>query len=90
MGASPVAGKVLAHSISSIERVLSKWNPVIFKIGFTHDPSWRWSNSLYGYSKAKEKWAHMVVLYISGEPYGPAMLEAALIREYQGVSPCNI
>ena len=77
-----VAGKVLQHSISVIERTFEKWYPMIFKIGYTHNPCWRWSNPLYGYGHVREKWSNMIVLYVCEQPYGPAMLEAALIEKY--------
>ena len=57
------------------------WKPcsVIFKLGYTLSPAWRWGNDVYGYQNSKDKWEHMIIYYISSEPYGPAMLESALI-----------
>lgn len=80
--AGAVSGQVLRHSINVFEGLLSKHYPVTFKFGFTHCPSWRWNNSIYGYKYSREKWASMVVLYASAEPYSPAMLEATLIEKY--------
>lgn len=76
------AGGVLRHSTSVVHGLIDKYEPLIFKVGFTHNPVWRWSSKLYGYSWAKDKWSNMVVLYISDEPFGPAMLEAALIDKF--------
>lgn len=56
---------------------------MIFKTGFTHNPRWRWNSPIYGYSKDKEKWSNMVILCETHEPFTPAMLEAALIHQYQ-------
>ena len=76
------AGTVLHHAICSLHGIFEKQSPMIFKIGFTHNPSWRWSNSVYGYGSSKDKWEHMIILFLSAEPCGPAMLEAALIHEF--------
>lgn len=77
-----LAGSVLSHAINVIDGLCYRLSPLIFKIGYTHDASWRWGNSLYGYSSAKERWTGMIVFYITSEPFGPAMLEAALIEKY--------
>ena len=70
------AGAVLQHAIRRVEVVFSKEER-------THDPIWRWSNSLYGYKYARDCWSAMIVLFASHEPHGPAFLEAALIEKYQ-------
>ena len=77
------AGRVLEHCVKTVERIYNKWDPMIFKIGWTHDPCWRWKNEIYGYSHAKEKWSNMTVLHISREPYSTSMLEAALILHFK-------
>lgn len=79
------AGQVLLHCINAIQNLFEKHEPLIFKVGYTHDPCWRWGNSLYGYCRAKEKWSQMIVLWISDEPFGPAMLEASLIEMFKGI-----
>ncbi|CAJ1428541.1 unnamed protein product [Effrenium voratum] len=76
------SGKVLLHCANVCDRLFTKHSPVIFKIGFTHDPVWRWGNTLYGYVNEREKWTNMTVLYVADERFGPAMLEAALIDKY--------
>ena len=83
------AGKVLRHSVLTIERLFKMHSPMIFKVGFTHSPSWRWSNSVYGYSSSKDMWSDMLVIYMSQEPYSPAMLEAALIEKFGSDSPAR-
>ena len=77
------AGGVLQHALKTIAGLFARNDPMIFKVGFSHDPVWRWSNPMYGYACSREKWTNMCVLYMSEEPYGPAMLEAALIQEHK-------
>ena len=78
-----VAGVVLRHAIGVLENLFRREEPLTFKIGFTHDPVWRWSNNRYGYQYARERWEAMIVLYYSKEPYSAAMLEASLIEKFQ-------
>lgn len=78
-----VAGAVLRHAISVLEKLFKREEPLTFKVGFTHNPIWRWTNDIYGYRYAKEKWSNMIILHFAFEPYSPAMLEAALIEKYQ-------
>jgi hypothetical protein len=57
---------------------------MVFKIGYTHDAMWRWSNKTYGYQHDTfHKWSNMLILYESTEPFGPAMLEASLIEIFR-------
>ena len=76
------AGKVLKHATCEVERLFETHEPLIFKLGYTHDPAFRWSNAIYGYMHDRDRWTHMVVLFVSREPGGPAMLEACLIDKY--------
>ena len=85
-----LAGKVMQHCVKEIDITIATKKPLIFKVGFTHNPVWRWSNTLYGYKYARDGWAHMTVMYISEEHFGPAMLEAALIDKYSSYLECNI
>lgn len=78
-----VAGAVLSHAIRIVEKKFSQHDPMIFKLGYTHNPHWRWCNTIYGYGHACEKWSTMTILYAAPEPFSPAMLEAALIEKYQ-------
>ena len=79
-----IAGQVLKHVQSTLQRHLKREEPSIYKIGFTHDAVWRYRNKLYGYAMAQEQWQGMVVVFISHEPFGPAFLEAATIQRYLG------
>ena len=76
-----VAGGVLRHAIKTLEELFDKHSPMIFKVGFSHDPVWRWANTLYGYHLCRDNWSDMVVLFLSDEPFSVAMLEAALIEK---------
>lgn len=81
-----LAGRVLAHSIETLESLIRRHEPLIFKIGITHNPTWRWGNDLYGYVGAKDRWSNMLVVFAAGEPFSVAMLEASLIEKYQRIS----
>ena len=80
-----VAGAILHHAISTLEIFFRREEPLIFKIGFTHNPIWRWSNETYGYKVAREKWSNMIILHYAKEPHGPAMLEASLIEKFRSI-----
>ena len=77
------AGRVLEHAHGVLSSLFSKQDPCIFKIGITHNPCWRWTNTVYGYQNARDRWSNMVVLYVAEEPFSPSMLEAALIDQYR-------
>ena len=78
------AGKVLQHAKSVISGLIQREQPMVFKIGYTHDAMWRWSNKTYGYQHDTfHKWSNMLILYESTEPFGPAMLEASLIEIFR-------
>ena len=79
-----VAGFVLRHASCRMEALFQSYEPMIWKVGFTHDPAWRWSNKLYGYNQSLDKWSEMRVLYIAQDHNGPAMLESALIDKFRG------
>lgn len=81
-----LSGSILRHSSEVMERICHAEYPLIFKIGFTHNPFWRWSNNKYGYAFAPEKWSNMIVLYVSSECHSVSMLEAALIDKYKSIS----
>lgn len=80
-----VSGRVLKHCIDVLQGLFLKHEPLIFKLGYTHDPCWRWKNDLYGYCHAREKYTDMTVLWVSDEPHGPAMLEASLIEMFKSI-----
>ncbi|CAE7388848.1 unnamed protein product [Symbiodinium sp. CCMP2592] len=80
---SHLTGFVLLHASSTIERLFDDHAPMVFKIGFTHNPAFRWANSRYGYAHDPyDRWDAMVILYLASNPHGPAMLESALIDKY--------
>ena len=81
-----LSGEVLHHSFVTVDRLLKQHGPVVFKIGVTHDPCFRWRNGLYGYIHERQQWQRMIILFASYEPVGPAFLEASLIYHYQGRS----
>ena len=80
-----LSGTVVRHCSNFLDNLIEVQGPVMFKVGFTHNPVWRWGSPIYGYtSKAtKEKYSNMSVIYAAPEPYSPAMLEAALIDKYK-------
>ncbi|CAE7235723.1 unnamed protein product [Symbiodinium natans] len=83
---SLLAGAVLQHALAVVGTYLARYEPMIYKFGWTHDPFWRWSNDLYGYQRDVDSWSEMVILHVSHEAFGPAMLEASLINQFQGIS----
>ena len=82
-----LTGAVLTHACATVDSILREQGPAVYKIGYTHCPSFRMSNRLYGYVHDRhQKWQQMVVVYCSDEPVGPAFLEAALINKHKGPS----
>ena len=80
-----VSGSVLKHAICSLERALATQGPLVFKIGYTHCPHFRFHNPVFGYAcDPYQKWETMVAVFVSSEPTGPSFLEAALIQQYKG------
>lgn len=82
------SGHVLAHAISIVEATLRKHAPAVFKIGYTHDPHFRFRNKKYGYVCDSQQWQSMIVLYASCECIGPSFLESALIQRFKGALDC--
>ncbi|CAL1171674.1 unnamed protein product [Cladocopium goreaui] len=80
---------VLKHAVQVVETLFESFAPMIFKFGFSRDPKIRWENRRYGYLHERDRWERMVVLYLSPEPWSPAMLEAALIDRYDGQPGCR-
>ena len=80
------AGVALRSAIRQTEALFRRHEPLIFKFGFTHSPLWRWTNGLYGYANSADSWSEMVILYVTKESSGAAMMEAALIEKYQSIS----
>ena len=81
------AGSALNHAINVVNSTLEMKAPMSFKLGYTHNPSWRWDNDLYGYKHDMAyKFQAMLVLCISTEPHSAAMMEAALISYFKSSS----
>ncbi|CAE7402485.1 unnamed protein product [Symbiodinium pilosum] len=84
------AGSALNHAINVVKSTLEAKAPMSFKLGYTHNPSWRWDNTLYGYKHdLAYKFQAMLVLCISEEPHSAAMMEAALISYFKGTPGCQ-
>lgn len=82
-----LTGAILTHACATVDSILREQGPAVYKIGYTHCPSFRMRNRLYGYVHDRhQKWQQMVVVYCSDEPVGPAFLEAALINKHKGTS----
>ena len=89
-GSSSLAGFVLKHAFVTVERLMDKHAPMVYKFGWTRDPHARFWNTKYGYGyDPHQKWQSMVVVAVSTEPVGPAYIEAALIQKYKGVLDKN-
>ena len=80
------AGQVLLHSKAVLEKLIHREKPVVFKIGYTHCPQFRFRNPKFGYAYAKEGWQHMLVIFVSHETVGPSFVEASLIQCFRGNS----
>ena len=83
------AGQILQHGIRVIQKALDQKRPCTFKIGFSHNPIYRYYNEQFGYFFGKDRFEGLCVLYISHEPTGPAFLEAALIHHFNGDFPAQ-
>ena len=84
---SLITGCVLKHALAVTDEYLARYRPMVYKFGFSHCPIWRWSSPLYGYCHDMISWTGMVILHMSHEAYGPAMLEACLIHQHEGALP---
>lgn len=78
------AGQIIQHGQRVIESVIERKQPATFKIGYSHDPVWRFHNSLYGYAHGRDRFEHLCVVYMSHEYISCAFLEAALIQLFKG------
>ncbi len=81
-----LAGVVLKHCFSMVDQMVSKFEPLLYKVGYTHCPHSRFTNRTYGYILEADQWQWMLVLYTAGETVSPAFVEAALIQRYKGTS----
>lgn len=67
-----------------VNQVIAKYEPLIYKVGYTHCPHTRFTNRKFGYVLDRERWERMLVLYAAGEVVSPAFVEAALIQHFKG------
>lgn len=74
-------GSLLRAAISKIDRIIER-RPTVFKIGITNNPAKRFYNPRYGYQL--DGFRTMRLLWASDVRAGIAMLEAALILQYEG------
>ena len=79
-----LAGKILIHSFEVAQKIVQKNEPLIYKIGYTHDAHTRFYNSKFGYQQEKCRWEKLLVLYAAGETVSPSFVEAALIQQFKG------
>ena len=78
------AGLILKHAYSAVDRLIAKYQPCIFKVGYTHCAYYRFYNDLYGYIRETDRWEKMVVIYAASETTSPAFVEGALIQRHKG------
>ena len=78
------SGDVLEHIKGVIDRVVIRLKPATFKIGFTHDPAFRWNNRTFGYIREVDKWTGMMVVWAGSNATVGAYVEAAMILHYKG------
>ena len=82
-----LAGAILAHCFNAVQRILEKYKPCIYKVGYTHCAFWRFYNDLYGYSRERDGWEKLTVIYAGSDTTNCSFIEAALIREHKGPLP---
>lgn len=80
-----VAGQILKHVYTTLENHLDRHKPSIYKIGYTHNPAWRFHNSQYGYCKNVEGWEGMTTVFAADNTIAPAFVEAATIQRHLGL-----
>ena len=66
-----------------------KQDPCIFKVGFTHNPVFRWCNGTYGYAHSVEKWSDMTVFYASPRAIQRRYAWKSLIEKYRSISAAS-
>lgn len=84
-----VANRVCQHGRQCIQKLFSK-HPAVFKIGICRNPVERWSHPLYGYAlDTRECWLGMKVIAVFKTSCSAALLETALIHEFQKTPGCR-
>ena len=85
-----LAGNILIHCFSTVEKVLKRHGPATYKLGYTHCPHTRFYNQKFGYAFESHGWEQMLVLYVASETISPAFVEAALIQQHKGILACAL
>lgn len=96
--AGMLAGHIMKHCCQTIDSLLERHAPCIYKVGYTHDAKWRMHNESYGYRWETAKWSQLIVIYAASETISPAFVEGALIQRHKGTlnengvesKPCSI
>lgn len=78
------AGQILKHCFDTLDVILAKQYPCIYKVGYTHCAWFRFYNDVFGYVLDRDRWQLMTVLYAASEVTSPAFVEAALIQREKG------
>jgi hypothetical protein len=80
-----LAGAQLKHMYNFVENLVKRESPLVFKIGYTHDPHTRFRNKRYGYtSDSFHKWQSMAILFAGSNSTAAAYIEAAAIQKFKG------
>ena len=79
------AGYIIKNVYASVDRILERWKPCIYKFGYTHCAYFRFYNDMYGYCREADGWEKMVVLYAASETISPSFIEGALIQRHKGI-----
>ena len=80
-----LAGAQLKHVYNFVENLVKRESPLVFKIGYTHDPHTRFRNKRYGYSSDSfHKWQSMVILFAGSNSTAAAYIGAATIQKFKG------
>ena len=80
------AGQILKHCYETLDRILAKQTPCIYKVGYTHCAWFRFYNDVFGYVRERDRWECMTVIYAASEITSPSFVEAALIQREKGGS----
>ena len=83
---SSTSGQVLQHCRRIIESFCERLKPCTFKVGFTHDPGFRFYNHTFGYVRDRDGWQGMMVIFCSHDPVVTSYVEAAMIQVFLGNS----
>ena len=84
------AGFVLKRCTDVVDSILAL-HPglVVFKLGITTSPDFRWSNRRFGYKHDADRYQALVVLCKTDGPEALGFVEAALIMRYRATPGCR-